>query len=489
MSKRNYERLSAQDRSFLLMESPNLHMHVGWINTSEAGPLRKPDGALNIELYRSAVESILPRVPRYRQRLAWIPIENHPVWADDPDFNLDYHIRDTALPRPGSDQQLKELASRVLARPLDRSRPLWEIWVVDGLRDNRIALINKIHHCMIDGVSGVDLTQILFSPEPGYEIQAVPPYVPRSTPTGWELLRDSIGRRAGLPFQVVRGARAFWRQTEDLRREITVRAGAIADLVGYATQPVQETPLNAEVGPHRRLDWLQIPLSQIKAASKAGDCTVNDVVLATVAGAVREFLMARRVHPEDTEFRVAAPVSVRRPEERGRLGNRVSNWVVDLPIGEANPRKRLEILTQTTGQLKVSQQALGVEMMMAVAEWTPAVLLSLGMRAASNLTNMVVTNVPGPQRPLYLLGARVLDFYPVVPLLANQGLSVAIISYAGTMYWGFNADYELVPDLRNFVKMIEASFTELAQAVGVEDVVGKSVKADKPKAGKLRAPR
>jgi diacylglycerol O-acyltransferase / wax synthase len=489
MAKCKYDRLSAPDRFFLVVENANLHMHAGGVNIYEAGPLRTPEGGINIQLYKRAIESVLHRVPRYRQRLAWIPIENQPVWVDDPDFNLDYHIHHTALPRPGSEQQLKQLASRILAQQLDRSRPLWEIWVVEGLQDNRVAAINKIHHCMFDGISGMDLTQILFSPKPDYEIQEAPPYVPHSTPSGWELWRDAIGRRASLPFEIVRGAWVFGRQTEDLRGELTVRARALADLIGYATQPAQETPLNAAVGPRRRVDWLEMPLSQIKAVSKTCDCTVNDVVLATVAGAVREFLMARHVHPEDTGFRVLTPVNVRRPEERGRLENRVSNWFVDLPIGEANPRKRLDILKKTTAQLKSSRQALGVEMMEPVLEWAPTMLLSLSMRAMSSLTNMIVSNIPGPQIPLYVLGARVLDFYPILPLAANQGLEVAIISYAGKMCWGFSADYELVPDLRNFVKMIEASFAELAQAVGAQDLEHKPAEAGERKAIELRASR
>lgn len=468
MERHNYERLSAQDHSFLVMEGPTIHMHVLSVNVFEAGPLKTADGGINVDLYKNAIESILHMVPRYRQRLEWIPIENRPVWVDDPEFNLDYHIRHSALPRPGSDEQLKRLASRISAQQLDRARPLWEMWVVEGLQGDRFATVTKIHHCMLDGVSGMDLAQILFSAKPEYEIEEARHYVPHTHPSGWEMLRDSLARRLRLPLEIVRGVRNFRRETEDLKGELLIRARVLGDLIGYTAQPADETPLNGPIGPHRRVDWLRMPLNHFKLLSKAFDCTVNDVVLATVTGAVRAFMVSRRVHPEDIVFRLAAPVSVRRSEERGRMGNRVSSWIVEAPIGEASPRKRLEAIKKATKDLKESQQALGVEMMMAVMEWTPATLLSLGMRAASGVTNMIVTNVPGPQQPLYLLGARLLAIYPVAPLLENTGLAIGLVSLAGTVCWGFNADYELVPDLQKFVKMIDASFQKLAAAGGVD---------------------
>jgi len=468
MVRQNYERLSAQDQSFLVMENPTTHMHVVSVNLFEAGPLKTADGGINVDLYKKAIESVLHLVPRYRQRLAWTPIENRPVWVDDPQFNLDYHIRHSALPRPGSDEQLKRLASRISAQQLDRARPLWEMWVVEGLQGDRFATINKIHHCMLDGVSGMDLAQILFSPTPDYEIQDAPRYVPHAAPSGWEMLRDSVTRHIRLPIGIIRGVRTFRRETEDLKGELLLRVRAVGDLIGYTAVPAQDTPLNGPIGPHRRLDWLKMPLAHFKMLSKALECTVNDVVLATVAGGVREYMLSRRVHPEDIEFRTSAPVSVRRPEERGRLGNRVSSWIVALPIGEANARKRLEAIKRATKDLKTSQQALGVEMMMAVMEWTPTMLMSLGMRAAGSAANMIVTNVPGPQQPLYLLGARLLAIYPVVPLLENTGLSIGLVSLAGNVCWGFNADYELVPDLPKFAKMIEHSCRKLGEAAGVD---------------------
>jgi diacylglycerol O-acyltransferase / wax synthase len=463
----SYERLSAQDFSFLVFENPSVHMHVAATQIFEAGALKTADGGIDIEAIKRFIESVLHRVPRYRQRLQWIPIENRPVWVDDHHFHLGYHIRHTSLPRPGGNEQLKRLSARIMAQQLDRNRPLWETWVVEGLQGDRFAVINKIHHCMIDGVSGVDLAQILLSPFPEYDIGDAPRYVARSAPTGWELFRSAMLERVTLPLQLINGVREFRRQTEDVGHDLLVRAQAIRELLGWAVRPTSDTPFNGHLGPHRRFDWLTLPLTSFKAVSKKLECSINDLVLATVTGAVREFLMYRHVHPDDIDFRIAAPVSVRREEERGRMGNRVSSWIVRLPIAEPEPLKRLQAIHEVTQELKASKQAVGVQMMMAIAEWTPGVLLSLGARAASGPINMIVTNVPGPQFPLYMLGAKLVELFPQVPLLENTGLGVALFSYDGKLAWGFNADYELLPDLRTFVKLIDASFRELATAAGV----------------------
>jgi len=443
-------------------------MHISSTQIFEIGSLQTPQGGVDVETYKRAVESVLHLVPRYRQRLKWIPFENRAVWVDDAHFNLEYHIRHSALPRPGSEAQLKKLTARIVGQQLDRSRPLWENWVVEGLEGGRFATVTKIHHCMIDGLAGVDLAYRLFTTTPRYEIQDAQRHVPHVPPAGLELLRDSLGRRLRLPLDIIRGVRDFRRETENLRHELAIRARAIADLIGTTSQLASETPLNQPLGPHRRFDYLALPLGHFKAVSKAFDCSVNDVVLATTAGAIRDLLMARCVHPEDTEFRVAAPVSVRSKEERGRMGNRVSNWFIPLPIGEASPRKRLEAISKLTRKLKVSQQALGVEMMMAVAEWTPTVVLSAAMRGASAASNMIVTNVPGPQETLYLLGARLQYIFPCVPLLTGQGLGIGIVSYAGNLCWGFTADFDLMPDLPNFVRLIEGSFYDLARDLGID---------------------
>ena len=468
MSRYTYERLSAQDSSFLLFETASVPMHVAATLVYEAGPLKTADGGIDIDAIRQATEANLHRIPRYRQKLGWIPFLNHPVWIDDRDFNLDYHIRHSSLPRPGNEEQLKALSARIMSHQLDRARPLWESWVVEGLEGDRFAMITKMHHCMIDGTSGVDLAHILMSLDPEYRPRDEPAvYIPRPTPTPLQLVKDEAVRHLTLPFQMARSFRDFRRETNDLRHELGIRARALSELMGWAMHSPSETPINGSLGPHRRFDWLNIRLDAVKAVRRALDCTVNDVVLATVTGAVREFLIRRRMRPEGIDFRVSAPVSVRREEERGRLGNRVSSWILRLPVGEADPLERLAAIRRVTRELKDSQQALGVEMIMKAAEWTPGILMSLGARAASGPINMIVTNVPGPQVPLYMLGSRLLASYPQVPLLEGTGLGVALFSYDGQLCWGLNADYELLPDLTSFRRGIEQAFANLSLAAGI----------------------
>ena len=464
----NYDRLTAQDNSFLLFETHHLPMHVSSAMVFDAGPLRTHEGGVDVEAIRRATEGVLHRIPRYRQKLHWIPFDRHAVWVDDPRFQLDFHLRHTALPRPGSDAQLKRLCARIMAQPLDRSRPLWETWVVEGLEGGaRFALVTKIHHCMIDGSSGMDLTHILLSPSadapPPPE---VPDFVPRPAPSRAQLLRDEAARRLALPLHAVRAARDFAQQTADLRHELEVRGRALLQLARTGTR-ADASPFNGKVGPHRRFDWLDVPLDGLKAMRRSLGCTINDLVLTAVTGAVREYLLYRGVHPERISFRVSAPVSVRSDAERGRLGNRVSSWIVPLPIAEADPRRQLESILRQTQELKQSRQALGVEMMMGVAEWTPSILLSLGARAMSGPVNTIVTNVPGPQIPLYLQGARLRALYPQAPLLDGMGLAVGLVSYDGRVHWGIVSDPDLVPDADVFTGLVAKALRALAEAAGL----------------------
>jgi len=471
MSSLNYDRLTAQDASFLVFETPTVPMHIAGTQVYELGPLGTEDGGVDIDAIKKAMHSVLHLIPRYRQKLAWIPVAEMPVWVDDRDFNLDYHVRHTALPRPGGMEQLKRLSARIMSHQLDRARPLWETWVVEGLEGNRFAMIAKMHHCMIDGESGADLAQILMSPNSDSEtVHDAPAFIPRPMPTGRELLRDEVVRRISLPIQALRSFQHFSQETEDVRQEIAIRARAIGDLLGWAVSAPSATPINGSLGPHRRFDWLAMPLEEIKSIRHALACTVNDVVLTIVTGAVRNFLIRRRVQPERVDFRVSAPVSVRREQDRGKMGNQVSSWIIRLPVDKVDPLERLGALHQMTQELKDSRQALGVEMMMAMAELTPGVLLSLGARAASGPINMIVTNVPGPQFPLYFLGAKLLESYPMVPLLRKTGLGVALFSYDGKLCWGFNADYGLMPDLADFRQDIESAFEELKRTAETHNV-------------------
>jgi WS/DGAT/MGAT family acyltransferase len=481
MARFTYDRLSTQDATFLFFENDHVHMHVAATQIYDAGPLRSKSGGIDIDRFKAAIRSALPKVPRYRQKIRWIPIWNHPVWIDDHQFNLDYHIRHTSLPKPGNDRQLKHLSARVMSQALDRDRPLWETWVVEGLENDRFAVITKIHHCMIDGASGVDLSYILMSTSPEVEEAEEPPtFRPRPVPTSLELIRDESLRRAAAPLDALHGIQNFVSQAEDLKSEIGMRLSAVGDLIGASLKPASPSPLNGDLGPHRRFDWLTMSLDDVRAVRRKLDCTLNDVVLSVVSGAVRKFLIKRQADPSVIDFRAAAPVSIRKPEDAGQLGNHVSSWIVPLPIDEADPLERVRRIHATTQKLKESRQALGVEMIMSAAEFMGTMLLSLGARAASGPINTIVTNVPGPQVPLYMLGAKMQAMYPQVPLLDDMGLGVALMSYDGKLCWGFNGDYELVPDMKDLVAAVKEGFEELQAAVGLHVVEGEPVVAAKP---------
>lgn len=461
MAHYQYERLSAQDNAFLLWETPSLHMHVATTNIMEAGPLEKPSGGIDFASIKRAIRGILPDIPRYRQRLAFIPRANHAVWVDDEHFDLDFHVRHTSLPKPGSDAQLKKLAARLMAQQLDRTRPLWELWVIEGLNGNRFAMFAKMHHCMVDGMSGMDLMGVLYSESPDAEIREPDEYLPRPAPSDFELWRDDVQRRVSLPANAVRSLR----ERQNLRDELSVRWKALRSLM---IDRASDTPFNGTVGPHRLFDWTDMPLAKIKEVKNALGCTVNDVVLTIATGAFRDFLIQRGVRPDELQFQVQAPVSTRGKDDDGRLGNKVSNWTVPLPVGEADPIQQLDAIHETTSALKESQSALGIETINTIAEWTTSSLLSLGVQASHGTTNSLVTNVPGPQYPLYFLGARQLGMYPLAPLLANVGLVMGLVSYDGKLCWGFNADLQRIPDLDRFVQLVDASFERLAGAAGVK---------------------
>jgi diacylglycerol O-acyltransferase len=491
-----FDRLSFLDNSFLIAESPTNHMHIAGTATYEAGPLQRADGGIDAQRIRQYVTSRLHLIPRYRQTLAHTPIEGHPVWVDDQHFNIEYHVRHTALPRPGDARQLKRLSGRIMSQQLDRSKPLWEMWVVEGLAGgDHFAIITKIHHCMIDGMSSVDLLEVLLTPMPTETVEPAPRWLPRPAPTAWELLRAETVRRAAMPLQALAGFRETWARAQDPRSDLRAMLRAVRDTVGSGLRRVSDTPLNRPIGTHRRFDWLEMSLDDVKAIKNRLGGTLNDVVLTTVTGAMQRFLEERRVNVEGLDFRVMAPVSVRGTSERGTFGNRVSAWVVDLPLGERDPRRRLELIRDATTRLKDTKQALGAEMLTQVMSWTPSTLLSLGARMVLRRLpfNLVVTNVPGPQVPLYMLGARMLDNFGQVPLTDYLGLGIVLFSYAGKLCWGFTADWDLVPDLHEVVTATEGAFEELRAAAAATAPAAESPDATRrpplpaPRPGSARA--
>jgi WS/DGAT/MGAT family acyltransferase len=482
-----YQRLSVLDRFFIDMESHNTHMHVAATMLFEAEPLRRADGGIDIVKIRDYIASRLHLIPRYRQRLAFIPIERHPVWVDDDRMNIRYHVRHASLPRPGDVRQLKRLSGRIMSQQLDRGKPLWEMWVVEGLEDDRFALITKTHHCMVDGISGVDLMTVLLGVSPDATVEPAPNWTPDRPPSDLELLRDEALRRAALPFTIASEAFRLVADPATVCSQAREAVSALGQVLSVGLQSSADTPLNRPVGAYRRFDWTTMDIASVKRVKNELGGTVNDVVLATVAGAIGHFLELRGVSQQqqaDMEFRVFCPVSVRPDSDRGRLGNQVSGMIVPLPVAERDPRVRLATVTETTRKLKEINQALGAEMLTAVSEWTSPTLLGLGARLAvrARAYNTIVTNVPGPQLPLYLLGAKLIEAFPVVPLFANQALGIALFSYDGRLCWGLNADWDLMPDLHGLVESLEASFRELVEASGGVAELARKTRPARPKA-------
>jgi diacylglycerol O-acyltransferase len=462
----SYDRLSFLDSSFLIMETPTSPMHIAGCAKFEAGPLRTAEGGIDIDQIRNYVESRLHLIPRYRQRLAHTPISNHPVWVDDTHFNIDYHVRHSALPKPGDERQLKRLAARLIDQHLDRQKPLWEIWILEGLANPaQFVMISKIHHCMVDGVSSVDLLKVLLTLEPTRAFEPPSRWTPRPEPSRWHLAIDALERYVRLPIDIARSLPRIWTNVSDPDSGFRAGLNVLREALGTGPR-VSSTPLNQRIGPHRRLEWLTMDLANVKAVKKRLGGTLNDIVLATVAGAVRRFLQRRGANVGSLDFRVMAPVSVRCAHEHDTLGNRVSGWTVPMPIHERDPLRRLEIIRATTEHLKDSKQALGAEALTQVGEWTPSTLLALGARLAVTALpfNLIVTNVPGPQLPLYMLGARMVDNFGFIPLVDSLGLGVVLFSYAGKLCWGFTGDWDVLPDLHDFAGDIEASFRELSGA-------------------------
>ena len=466
MPRYAYERLSAQDYSFLLAENETAPMHVGAVGIVEAKSLRGPEGSIDIARFRGAIEAILHWIPRYRQKLAWIPIENWPTWIDDRHFDLGYHIRHIALPAPGTHEQLREIAGRIFSRRLDRTRPLWELWVIEGLeKGEQVALLNKIHHCMIDGAAGADLSTILFSASPQYEEQKPLPYYPRPAPTGIEMLTDRIREALSLPATAAGAAQqVFGADRAAFVADATARARALGELAGLAFAPASESPINGELCPHRRVDWLTMPLDDVRELRAALRCTINDVVLATVTGALRRYFFRRRVDAAKLEFRVSIPVNTRTAEQAKEMGNHVSSWVLKLPLDRVDPLEQVDAIRSATAECKQSNSALAIDTVMKMAEFLPVALLKRGVHLVQGQVNTIVTNVPGPQFPLYTVGARLLGMYPIVPLIPGCGLGIALFSYEGKLCWGFDADLQLVPDVDDFTADVRTAFEELRKA-------------------------
>ncbi len=466
--RNSYERLSETATSSLAQEGPALHSHVCATLVFEGSGLRSADGGVDIERIRSHAAAQLHRVPRYRQRLAWVPFENSAVWVDDEHFNLDYHVRHMSLPRPGDELQLKHLAARIMSQQLDREKPLWEQWIVEGLEGDRFAIVSKAHASLIDGPGGADLLSVLLGPEPTDEIAEPRTFEPRMSPSQLHLLRDEVLRRIQSPLELGREFGDVITHPREFATSVEARTRAWIDSFTRSRAAVPEGPLNGEIGPHRRFDWVGLELADVRAVKRRLGCTVNDLVLATVAGAARRFLERRGTSLATFELLTTTPISVY--SSPGTLPERIATWPIRLPVAEHDPLDRLELVRTATRDLAQATSPVSAADLAASTRWTSSTLLSQAVLDLdrSHPCNLVVWNVPGPQLPLYLLRSRLLACYPQAPLPANQGLSIALFSYAGRLAWGLNADRERIPDLPLLADELVAAFAELRLASGLE---------------------
>jgi diacylglycerol O-acyltransferase / wax synthase len=455
------DRLSPQDAAFLHIENDVNHMHIGSVAVFE-GPV--PAYA---EL-EAMVAGKLPLAGRYRQRVRQVPLQlGRPVWVDDPHFRLGYHLRHTALPRPGGRDQLRDLVGRAMSQPLDRSKPLWELWLVEGLDDGHWALFTKVHHCMVDGIAGTELLTVLLddTPEPSSPVpdrwRAAP------EPSGLRLAGDALIDYVASPYEQWRAARVAASAPLRIGRLLADTAGGLATVPGLARVPPASS-LAGPIGPHRRWGWTRASLEEVRAVRTCLGGTVNDVVLAVVTRAFRDLILAHGESPDQTPIRSLVPVSVRRSGEHGSYNNRVSAMLAELPVAVVDPVERLDAVRRQMEGLKESRQAVAAETLTSLSGFAPPLLLALGTRVATRalgrfgrgVVNTVTTNVPGPRHPLYALGRRLVEACPYVPLVSPMRVGVAVFSYDGNLAFGVTAD-DTVPDVEVFCDGIEAGMTEL----------------------------
>ncbi len=460
----SYERLSAQDSSFVHFEGPGTHVHVTGIAVFGKGPLTREGGGLDMERIRAHVASRLHLLPHYRQKLAQTPIARNPIWIDDDRFDLHFHVRGASVQRPGAEAQLKELTGRITSQRLDPDRPLWELWFVEGLADGRFATIAKVHHCMVEGVSGVGVLTSLLSPSPVETVEPAPPWEPRPAPGVLSAVVDEAARAAGLPWAAARAA-----------GEAVLNPLRLAERVGRGAQlawqtlragftPPAETPINRPIGSQRRIDWHALDLHEVGDARKRLGGSINDVVLSVVAGALRRLLKERRVRLRGLDLRVIVPVDTRSGPEDAHVANRVSAWFLSMPIGERDPLRRFARIRDQTRRMKETGVADGIDGLLRLADWAGATWISSwGASFVASLRpyNLIVTNIHGPQFPLYLLGSPMVEFYPQLPLFHGQGLAIAAMSDLGKIRFGLIGDWDLMPDLSKLPGAIEESFAEL----------------------------
>jgi diacylglycerol O-acyltransferase / wax synthase len=465
MAQRHLDRLSAVDVSFLAQEGPNTHMHIGGVCVFEGPP---PDYE---DLCRH-IESRLHLVPRYRHKIAEPRFEaGRPLWIDDPSFNIGYHLRHTALPAPGGDEELMALTARIFSQRLDRSKPLWELWLVEQVEGDRFALISKVHHSLIDGVAGADLMTVLFDVDAEPREVEPEPWMPHREPSGAELVAAGAGGLVRTAAELAAGAASLATHPGEVARAAREALGGVGEIVALTASPPPPTPFNAPPGPHRRMADLKADLAQFKAIKDALRGTVNDVVLAVVGGALRQWMLDRGEPVDGVTLRVCVPVSVRTDAQKGALGNELTQMIAPLPLGISDPAERLAVVREAMQGVKSSRQAVGAKTIANIQGFAPPTILAQASRMnfSGRFYNLLVTNIPGPQFPLYVLGRRLEAMVPVPFLAGDRGLAIAIMSYDGSLNFGLLADYDTMPDLEHLADRLHDAIAELAAAAGVED--------------------
>jgi diacylglycerol O-acyltransferase / wax synthase len=459
-----YERLAVVDASFLHIETAHEPQHVGALLYLEAGPLRDGRGRVRLDELRSSVSGRLHKVPRLRQKVMFVPFgQGRPIWVDDDSFDIDYHVRLTAVPWPGDDLQVQEVFGRIQSRPLDRDRPLWEVWFIDGLENDHLGLVIKCHHALGDGIATVDLLLTLadLDREPAEEPPG-PAYRPRPAPSSNRLLVDSIVERGVRPVELLKAAAGLLRAPQKMARAVADSLVAMKDVLA----PAPPAPWNAPVTKHRRWVSADVALDDVRAVRQRTDATVNDVVLALCTGALRDYLRLCGHDVEGSKIKAMVPVSRRHDDEHGAvLGNRVSFVMTDLPVAEPDPAARLRQIRERTVELKASGRAHGVETLLSAAGEFPVLAAPLARLVSHSVPmNLVITNIPGPRVPLFIRGSEVRRAYPYVEVIDNEGLTIAVVSYANRLFFGLTADRDVMPDLHLIAEGIEDGIGELLDA-------------------------
>jgi WS/DGAT/MGAT family acyltransferase len=439
-----------------MMESPATPMDIVSTQIYHKSPLMNADGGIDVDAYRQYIDAVLHRIPRYRQKLRWIPYADIPVWVDDPEFDIEYHIRHTALPRPGTREQLKKLTARILERALDRERPLWELWLVEGLEDQRYAIISKVHHCMLAGIDGLSLGHVLLSDNSDERPPKAPPFMPGKAPSEVSLLWDEWNRRYSQPIDALRNAGELLRRPRAGIDELEKRFGAVKNSLGCMIRRPPDTPINGDLCTHRRVEWLDLPLQPLVDTSAKLDCTLNDMLLCLLAGGLHKLFAARQFELKRSELRLAVPVSGKEGASTG-----IATGVLGLPVDEADPVLRIERIRQASAVLKAGNQPALPNLLVDVSERMPAGLLELFSASKSACVNTLASGVAGSPVPRFSLGAELEATYTHLPLLPGIGLATALMSYNGRIFWAFDGDYNLLPDLDLMKQGVLESFSLL----------------------------